>query len=584
MRFFHWHLAFPNIFPVDGEGGFDCVLGNPPWDRVKLQEKEFFASRHPVIADAPNKATRERMIKGLAESDPALLTAWEAAQRDAEGASHFIRNSGRYPLCGRGDVNTYAVFAENDRSIIATTGRVGCIVPTGIATDDTTKLFFQDIVERQSLVSLFDFENAAPAFPGVHRSYKFSLLTLVGRARPSSAAEFAFFTHRVADLNHPDRRFELTRSEIRTLNPNTRTCPIFRSRRDAQLTLGIYGRADVLKDESALTGWDVDYLLKLVDPTIHRDLLVTRRGDGFYDTAGERVDDTVLRAAYEGKQIHQYDHRFASVGNSAHGGEPEAAALSEAAKADPDTYITPRYWITASDFAARLRGRPVQYPGFLSVRDITNVTNERTVIACLRPNLPALNSIGSLFCVTSSDAAVLCACLNSFAADYVARQKVGGSHLSPFYLYQLAVVGTDAVDTRTTWLATRTPREFIVARVLELTYTAYDLTGFARDLGYDGPPFRWDLERRFLLRAELDAAFFHLYSIEHDDVDYILDTFPIVRRKDEKAHGEYRTKRVSLDIYDDMADAKTSGSQYQTRLDPPPADPRAAHAEGVGGA
>ena len=115
-------------------------------------------------------------------------------------------------------------------------------------------------------------------------------------------------------------------------------------------------------------------------------------------------------------------------------------------------------------------------------------------------------------------------------------------------------------------------RDWITPRVLELTYTAWDLEPFARDLGYDGPPFRWDPERRFLLRCELDAAFFHLYGIERDDVDYIMETFPIVKRKDEAAHGEYRTKRVILEIYDQMARAAETGQPYQTPLDPPPAE------------
>ena len=120
-------------------------------------------------------------------------------------------------------------------------------------------------------------------------------------------------------------------------------------------------------------------------------------------------------------------------------------------------------------------------------------------------------------------------------------------------------------------------------RVLELTYTAWDLQPFAHDCGYDGPPFRWDEERRFLLRCELDAAYFHLYGIARDDVDYIMDTFPIVRRKDEAAHGEYRTKRVILEIYDEMAEAMRTGEPYRTRLDPPPADPRVAHPPREGG-
>jgi hypothetical protein len=117
----------------------------------------------------------------------------------------------------------------------------------------------------------------------------------------------------------------------------------------------------------------------------------------------------------------------------------------------------------------------------------------------------------------------------------------------------------------------------IVPRVLELTYTAWDLQPFACDCGYDAAPFRWDEARRFLLRCELDAAYFLLYGIERDAVDYIMETFPIVKRKDEAAHGEYRTKRVILEVYDEMKRAMDTGQPYQARLDPPPPDPRVAH-------
>jgi len=104
------------------------------------------------------------------------------------------------------------------------------------------------------------------------------------------------------------------------------------------------------------------------------------------------------------------------------------------------------------------------------------------------------------------------------------------------------------------------------------TSSARDLQPFATYCGYDGPPFRWDEDRRFLLRCELDAAFFHLYGVERDDVGYILETFPIVKRKDVEKHGDFRTKLVILDIYDRLQEAIDSGEPYQTRLDPPPAD------------
>jgi hypothetical protein len=159
--------------------------------------------------------------------------------------------------------------------------------------------------------------------------------------------------------------------------------------------------------------------------------------------------------------------------------------------------------------------------------------------------------------------------LDSFSLDYVTRQKVGGTDLSHFYVQQLAVLAPAAYsDDHNT---------FIRDRALELICTDNQLRD-ALSVGARGDvSFRWNDDRRFLLRSELDALFFHLYGIARDDVDYIMDTFPIVRRKDEQQFGEYRTKRVILEIYDAMADAELTGVAYQTRLDPPPADPRVAH-------
>lgn len=261
-RFFHWHLEFPHVFtdrqgagtnPVTGwGGGFDAVLGNPPWERVKLQEQEFFATKDPEIAAAPNAAARKRLIKRLPESDAglALYEEYLAALRRAEGESLTLRVSGRYPLTGRGDINTYAVFAELGRTVLAGKGRFGLILPTGIATDATTQYFFKDLVTKGSLVSLFDFENAKPLFDGVHRSFKFCLLTLAGHAYREPEAQFSFFLHEPVDLNRDGVRFTLTPEEITLLNPNTGTCPVFRTRRDAEITLGIYRRVPVLINEN----------------------------------------------------------------------------------------------------------------------------------------------------------------------------------------------------------------------------------------------------------------------------------------------------------------------------------------------
>jgi hypothetical protein len=166
--------------------------------------------------------------------------------------------------------------------------------------------------------------------------------------------------------------------------------------------------------------------------------------------------------------------------------------------------------------------------------------------------------------------------LAAFVLDFAARQKIGGTNFNFFIFQQLPVLPPSAYQKVTTW-GSGTLSEFLTPRVLELTYTANDLTPFARELGYDGPPFLFGEERRSLLRAELDAAFFHLYGISRDDADYILTTFPIVQRKDEARYGEYRTRRLILESYDSMAEASYTGVPYQTRLTPPPADKRVSH-------
>jgi hypothetical protein len=142
----------------------------------------------------------------------------------------LIRESGKYPLCGRGDVNTYTVFAELNRKLLSERGYCGCIVPSGIATDDTTKFFFQDITDTGSLVSLYDFENREGIFPGVHRSYKFCLLTLrapltthrlpLTTYQPS---DFVFFAKSVADLSDSERHFQLNGDDIALINQTRET-------------------------------------------------------------------------------------------------------------------------------------------------------------------------------------------------------------------------------------------------------------------------------------------------------------------------------------------------------------------------
>lgn len=543
-RFFHWHLEFPHLFPTEKPtsdssgrdrtinavtgwyGGFDAVLGNPPWERVKLQEQEFFAVRDPQIAQAPNAAARKRLIVKLVDENPALYTEFQAAKRRAEGESHVLRNSGRFTLTGRGDINTYAVFAELDRTVLGEQGRLGIILPTGIATDATTQYFFRDLVEQRSLVSLFDFENAKPLFDGVHRSFKFCLLTLAGRAHREDAARFAFFLHDPVDLAKEDVQFALTTEEITLLNPNTGTCPVFRSRRDAEITLSIYRRLPVLVNENEAANsnpWSISFM-RMFDMSNDSHLFHTREeleadgwvldGNVFKRPSFTGNESAAMLPLFEGKLVHHYDIRWATYDT-----DGSTRSLSDQERA-AGTQAIPRYWVAAEEFRRRFAGE-LGSRELLGFRNVARSTDERTIVSCLLPAVPAGNSMPIL---RSPWAPILQAIWTSFAFDYVARQKLGSPNTNFFILEQLPVPSRDAV-----------PEAFVEELVDRLN--------------------AWVPEEqiRASIRAELDGLMFHLYGVDRDDVDYILETFPIVKRKDEKAFGEFRTKRLILEAYDRFA-------------------------------
>ena len=586
-QFFHWHIAFPGVFRVpssseepeniqtEWSGGFDVVLGNPPWEHTELKEKEWFATRRPDIANAGTGAARKRMIDALAEEDPVLFFTFLEDRRFYDGISYFISNSGRYPLCGRGRINTYAIFAESMRLIQNQRSRVGCIVPSGIATDDTTKLFFQTITQSRTLVSLYDFENREGLFPGVHGEQKFCLLTITGSARPvKQGSSFVFFAHSVADLSDEERRFTLSAEDIALLNPNTQTCSIFRSKRDAELNKEIYRRLSVLVNDAAHDGnpWNIRFRQGLFNMTSDSGLFWSQeklesegwqlRGNIFFKS------DRKYAPLYEGKLTHIYDHRYTTFDGvdkqNLVKGNPRESSLTE--HQCPEFQTVPRYWVAEEEI------RDVEkenFSFFLTFHRVANPNNERSAIYTIVPWAGIGDSLFLILDVNALDALLLCSVGNSFVYDYLVRCKVGSRNFNFFIAKQIAVPSSKHIPEDMVNL--------LRSSSLELTYTAFDLADFANDCGYNTRPFRWDDKRRFLLQCELDAAYFHIYGIKRSDVEYIMETFPTVKRNDKQKYDEYRTKRVILEIYDEMAKAIATGEPYQTRLDPPPADPRVAH-------
>lgn len=570
-RFFHWWTAFPTAF-AGSTPGFDAVVGNPPWDRIKLQEVEWFAEREPAIAAQPRAADRKRLIAELQKRGAALAADYAAAVQRAEANARVLTKAGDYPLLGGGDVNLYSLFVERAQALVRGGGIVALLTPSGIAADKGAAEFFKSIATTGRLGALFDFENRKVFFPDVHASFKFCALVFGGAVRRFERTRCAFFLHAFDELDLPDRVLTLSAEDFALVNPNTGAAPVFRDARDAAITMNVYRTHPVLVRHAAgraeERAWPVRYATMFhMTNDSGLFLTLTELGkQGFSPAAGGRWTrgGDVAVPLYVGRMVHQFDHRHASVTVNEDNLQNAAlgATLSSADKARPDFFPVPQYWVKETELPI------VCASGWaLGFRDIARSTDVRTMIACVAPaaafgnTLPLL--VGDPDPMPAPSAACLLAVLNSLAFDFVTRQKAQSTHINWYILEQLPVIAPATFDTPLpTAFAERmrvdglmnghhaqpTVADFVVPQVLALSYTAHDLAPFARDLGYvdaEGrvlPPFVWDDEDRRRRRTAIDAAFFHLYGLGTDDAAYVMDQFPIVREQDVAAFGRYRTK------------------------------------------
>lgn len=672
---FHWWLAFPRVAK---KGGFDVLLGNPPWEVSQLGEEEYFAAKAPSIA-ALAGAKRKHAITKLETDNPRLWVEYLNDKRTYEANNSFMRDSGRYPLTAFGKLNTYALFAETFSQLASPNGRAGFIVPTGIATDDSTKAFFNGVIKHQRLAQLVSFYEVRRWFPATDERKPFCLFTLGTSLR----AKFIFDVDRISDLSQPQKWYELSQEDFESLNPNTRTLATFRSQRDAELTRRLYQVSPILIREAVeedgnviepeVNPWGISFKQGLFNMTSDSGL--------FHDSP--LSDDMPL---YEAKLIHQFDHRLATFSND---GESRELTLHE--KQNANCSIIPRYWVNQREvlaciarvpntvskawltgdtealvgavaewvvaslftqvagtvpwsdgtivaatrateteiaksfplFAEHLAANGIQGKKALGVfqktahkhadvllseadlapltacsdehklysqiecwmdvksprwlmgwRDITNAAAERTVIASVVPRVGVGNNMPLMFFANKTSTKQQAALLGNLCAlvfDFVARHKVGGTHLNYFIYKQLPVLPPNRYI--------EADLDFIVPRVLELTYTAHDLKPWAEGLGYFGQPFTFDLPRRAQLRAELDAYYAKLYGITRDELRYILDpadilgedypseTFRVLKDNERREFGEYRTQWLVLEAWDKLAANGFTGLTYELPAD-----------------
>jgi hypothetical protein len=560
-NFLHWEIAFPSVWQDwtgrSQRGGFDAVIGNPPWDRLKMQEVEWFASRKPEVAYQTTAAARKRMVQRLRDAGDPLAQDYETATRFAGMAARMAglapQKGGQFPLLGGGDVNLYSLFVERAAHLVKPEGLVGLLVPSGISGDLGASSFFRSISTTGRLGSLLDYENRGRFFEDVHRSFKFSAIAFSGAGRRFDAAECGFFLTATDDEELSRQTFPLTPADFAAVNPNSGTAPVFRSPRDADLVTSIYGRIPVLVDHrlpERERPWRIRYstMFHMTNDSHLFHTAEALEADGWYPVAGGRWRKGTQEAVplYEGKMVQSFDHRAASVivnpGNLHRPAQPVETTMNQ--HENPGWLPRPQFWVSEAVLAgAELTSWNIAF------KDVTAPTNVRTMIASAVPFAGYGNTLPIILIRDPGKRVLLLANLNSFALDYLARSKVQGQHLNWYIVEQLPILPPSAYERRFGKLSAR---EIVAREVLRLTYTAHDMAALARDMGHvdeEGevlPPFRWDEDDRRQRRARLDALYFHLYGIERDDADYILSTFPIVRRQDEATHGRFVTRDLIL--------------------------------------
>jgi hypothetical protein len=582
-RFLHWHLEFPGIFTVPDNdsadagtgwtGGFSCVVGNPPWERVKIQDKEFFGNAgRPDIEGAATAAIRKKMIDKLADTDLDLYQGYLAVLRQSDATAHLLLKSGRYPFTGQGDVNTYSVFAETMRTVTNPAGAAGIITPTGLATDKTTAPFFADTLSSQRLYAFYDFDNEAKIFRDIDHKNRFAITTMTGVDRTVPRTRFAFLNRHISDV--PEKRFRMAAHEVLALNPNTGTLPMFRSRKDADITLGIYSRHPVLIRDGDPDGnpWGLSFAT----------LFHMANDSGLFHTADDFADAEFngwsykqggkeYVPLYEAKMLGHFDHRFSTY-KGATQAQLNVRALprvTDEQHNDPEVEPLARYWVDRSQVTAKLSDR-WNRDWLLGWREVTKAEQMRTFIPSVFPK----SAVGNKFLLAMPRDLDLAHCLHaawsSLVCDYVARQKMSGLAMNYFIAKQLACPSPDGFRGATPWTHTEHLETWLKPYVLELAYTSHRLRPYATDLGDNNPPFHWDPDRRALLRADLDAGFLHMYGLDRDETEHVLDSFFVVRKYDERDFGEYRTKHLVLEAYDRMAQAiANEGNGWKPLADPP---------------
>ena len=543
---FHWPLEFPDVME---RGGFDVVVGNPPWEKFTVLAREFFSNIEEIAGES-NAAKRDKAIEKKLKQTPELAQAWDDARRGAAARGEFARSSGRFPKTAVGELNLYPLFAELGISITKKSGWMGMVLKSLMFTGSTWRNFTDSLVSDGRLYSVFDFRNSEMLFSSVDSNERFSLATM-GPAQPESCIQLAVGLTKpsqLSDNNETESIVVVNREFPRRVNPETGTLPQCETPKDLRILSRIADSLSILGQSD----WNARYssgLHMTGDAAELRDC-ETLKEQGFklwgswFVRGGEEKEE--YAPVYEGKLIHQYDHRFATFsGVSAKrrfGINASTINPTEEQKACRNFEILPRYWVSRQCFEENISTREINSNWNFAFRDTTNVTsNFRTAVGCI-VGPTAFNYKCPNLIIEKGEAvasALFLSMFNSVPYDYLLRQKFYGANLTKSMLMQSFVVNKESVMFYETEL---------LDAVASLTNTSDSVKGFCAAIKRSDFSVN-DPKKRLELRAWIDALYFHLFGFEVNEIDYIFETFKIWKNKSIETWGCFLEKDRAIALF-----------------------------------
>lgn len=485
-----WDDDVPNTFKLERDfplvaeaGGFDVVIGNPPWEKWKPNSQEFFEPNDPGFNKLPAQQAKKR-IEELLRMRPALKKQWLETQANYEMYSTIFRERYHWQSAevkGKqvsGDIDLYKLFTERAHMLLRNGGVTGFVIPSGIYTDLGAKGLRTMLYDNSQIKALFSFENKGHAiFHDVHASYKFVLLVFE-KGGKTTKFPCAFFLHSLDELQQAIRNPTIMDVEfVKKASPDAWSVLEIKTPKD-------YGIVKKLLKYPPLGKEIID----VWNPNISRGFDMTNDSNLFQTG---KLGIPML----EGKNIEQFTHKW---------------------KEAP----TPRYTVLEQDIASNLKPDKQYHRSYwMAYRLIASSTNYRTFISTIiPPGYVCGNSIAIIRLDTNKNLCFLVGVMNSFVIDYFIRQKVS-ANINMFYF----------LETPVPRLSSGKEFEFIVRKVAQLVCTTNEFAELKEEIGIEQGLANEN--ERNMARAQLDATIAKLYGITKEELAFILEKFPNVPQK-----------------------------------------------------